>query len=391
MTLTKLIVEKAHAPATGQTFIRDDETTGLALRITAGGVKSFIFEGRVNGRVRRVTLGQWPAMTVAVARDAVLKIRRDMLDGRDPAAERIEARREATFGDLVDAYLADAESRGRKSLHMVKERINKYLAPWRNRRASDISRSDVALLHQTIGKERGQVIANRVAIQLVRAIFNYGAKLEKFKGTNPAASIERFAEQSRERFLSPAELQRVNHELTQEKHPYWRAYFSAVLTLGTRKRELLTAKWTDVDLEARTLRLSMTKNGSPHLLPIPEPTLRMLMELPSFARFTARDKNDQQVQWIFASPLGATGHLVFPSAAWDRIRKRAGCPDVTIHDLPRTLGSWMAGEGQSLLVIGRALGHKNGASTAIYARLALDPVRVAMENTARLMLDAPVA
>jgi len=385
MTLTKIVVERAASPQAGQTFFRDDQTTGLALRVTAGGVKSFIFEGRVNGRVRRMTLGQWPFMTVAGARDEVLKIRRAMLDGLDPADARLDARHEPTFGDLVDAYLADAEARGRRSLPRMVERIDKYLAPWRNRRASDITPGEVAQLHQTIGKERGQVIANRVALLLMRAIFNHALKLRLFKGENPAAGIEPFAESARERFLTPAELERVNNELAAEPHPYWRAYFTATLLLGTRKNELLGAKWADVDIEARTLRLPMTKNGRSHLLPIPEAVLRMLQELPSFA---AREQGEG---WIFASNLSGAGHLADPSKAWQRIRDRAGCPDVTVHDLRRTLGSWMAGEGHSLLLIGRALGHKSSASTQIYARLALAPLRDALEANARLMLGEGAA
>jgi integrase len=380
MTLTKLIVERANVPTTGQVFIRDDQVRGFALRITSGGVKSFVFEGRVRGRVRRITLGQWPTMTVGQARDAVMKIRAAVADGRDPADDRQDARHEPTFGDLIDSYLADAAARERRSLGRMHERIDKYLKPWRNRQAGDITPGDVALLHQTIGKERGQVIANRAALLLTRAIFNHAIKLKKFKGDNPAEGIEPFKEQERDRFLTPAELERVNDELAKEPHPYWRAYFSATLMLGTRKNELLSAKWADIDLDARTLRLPKTKNGKAHLLPVPDAVLNMLKELPSFA---GRDKGEG---WIFPSNLAGAGHLADPSKAWQRIRERAGCQDVTIHDLRRSLGSWLASEGHSLLLIGRALGHKSSASTQIYARLALAPLRDALERNASLML-----
>jgi integrase len=379
MTLTKIIVERAQPPAAGQVFIRDDQVTGLALRVTAGKVKSFVFEGRVRGRVRRITLGRWPDMTVAGARDAVTKIRGAIIEGQDPADDRQDARHEPTFGDLADDYLADAEARERRSLVEMTKRVDRYLKPWRNRQAGDITPSDVAQLHQEIGAEQGKVVANRVAITLLRAIFNHAIKLKSFKGDNPADVIEPFAEQARERFLTPAELERVNYELTREPHPYWRAYFSATLMLGTRKNELLSAKWCDVDLDARTLRLPVTKNGKALLLPVPDAVLNMLRELPSF---TARSDEG----WIFPSTVSNTGHLADPSKAWQRIRERAGCPDVTIHDLRRSLGSWLASEGHSLLLIGRALGHKSSASTQIYARLALAPLREALERNATLML-----
>ena len=70
-----------------------------------------------------------------------------------------------------------------------------------------------------------------------------------------------------------------------------------------------------------------------------------------------------------------------PKAAWDRVRERAGLPDVRMHDLRRTLGSWQAATGASLPVIGKSLGHKSTAVTQVYARLDLDPVRLSV-NTA---------
>lgn len=384
MTLTQAIVERAEAPAGGQRFIRDDKAIGLALRVSAGGIKSFVFEGRVRGRVRRITLGPWPAMSVALAREAVIRIRRDVLEGLDPAGARQEARQEPTFGDLLDAYLADAESRERRSLDLMRRRVEKYLSPWRNRRASDITAADAALLHQTIARERGKVIANHVVITMLRAIFNRALKLKIFKGENPAVGIEPFAEHARERFLTPAELARVNRELAAEPHPYWAAYFTSTLLLGTRKRELLGARWADIDLDARTIRLpaTRTKNGQPLLLPVPDPVMRMLQELPSFK---TRDVGEG---YLFPSTLSGAGHLSDPGKAWERIRQRAGCPDVTIHDLRRSLGSWLAGEGHSLVLIGRALGHKSSAATQIYARLALAPLRDALEANAALMLGA---
>jgi integrase len=73
--------------------------------------------------------------------------------------------------------------------------------------------------------------------------------------------------------------------------------------------------------------------------------------------------------------------------AWSRIRKRAGLEDVRIHGLRRTLGSWLAVDGASLPLIGKALNHSQVATTAIYARLQLDPVRIALEGNAQKMLS----
>src|SRR5207253_4557583 len=85
---------------------------------------------------------------------------------------------------------------------------------------------------------------------------------------------------------------------------------------------------------------------------------------------------------------GKHGHLAEPKKAWKRILKAADLSDVRIHDLRRTLGSWQAATGASLPIIGKTLHHANPSTTAIYARLNLDPVRAAMETATVAMFAA---
>jgi integrase len=221
--------------------------------------------------------------------------------------------------------------------------------------------------------ERGLYESNRVAV-LLRTMFNIARDMQLFDGDNPAARIKLFREDKRERFLSPEELQRVNAALAQEPNAYWRAYFPLSLLLGTRKTELLSVRWADIDLEQLTLRLPMTKAGRSHLLPLPVPAAAILRSLPSHG----------QSDWVFPSKTG-DGHAVEAAKAWQRIRVRAGVPDVRMHDLRRTLGSWLAAQGYSLPLIGRALNHSSLAATQICARLDLDPVRHALDENAKLM------
>ena len=85
-------------------------------------------------------------------------------------------------------------------------------------------------------------------------------------------------------------------------------------------------------------------------------------------------------EWVFPSAESKTGHLASPKHAWERIRKAAYVPDVRVHDLRHTLGGWLGASGYSLPLIGRALNHTQVSTTAIYARLNLDPVREALEH-----------
>jgi integrase len=215
-------------------------------------------------------------------------------------------------------------------------------------------------------------------MSLLRSMFNQAAVWKMFStnpSDNPAGKLTFFREEERERFLSEEEHHRVSNALAKETSPYWRNYFPLCLMLGTRRSELLAARCVDIDWSQRTLRIPTTKAGKPHLLPLPAPAVDILKSLPSLGNS----------DFVFPGE-GASGHLVEVKAAWDRIRKRAGMPDVRVHDLRRTLGSWLTAQGYSLTLVGKALGHRNLRSTQIYARLALGPMREALERNAALMM-----
>jgi integrase len=378
MRLTKDAIERAALPEAGrkERFIRDDLVRGLGVRITASDARSFIFEARIKGRPRRLTLGSWPDLTVILARQRAHEIRAAIARGEDPAAEAEAARKEATFADLAKAYMERHARPNKRSAWQDENTLRRYVPNgWNSRRLSDIARADVARLHAKTGEDHGHYAANRT-LALVRTMFNLARVWELFKGENPTQSIKAFREHRRERYLNPDELAAVNSALLEEPDWRWRAYFPLALMLGTRKTELLSARWADMDLLARTWRIPETKVGNSHLLPLPGPAADILNGLPS------RGKSE----FVFPGG-GASGHIVEPAKAWQRIRARAGVPDVRIHDLRHTLASWLVAQGFNLPLIGRALNHTQTATTARYAHLALDPVRAALEHNAALMMQ----
>jgi integrase len=92
---------------------------------------------------------------------------------------------------------------------------------------------------------------------------------------------------------------------------------------------------------------------------------------------------------------GKSGHIEEPKKAVIRVMEGAGIPygrndpnGVTLHDLRRTLGSWQAKTGASLVIIGKSLNHKSPLSTLIYARLDLDPVRQSVNTATAAMMEA---
>ena len=373
-SITETFLEKTKVPASGEVFYRDREIRGFGLRVNFGGVRSFILEGRIHGRVRRMTLGRSPELSVVKARKKALEWKSVIAEGKDPTATT--PGEQSTFEALATRYLDHVKAHGKKSARRDEQMLTLYIPKgWAKRRLIDLTRDDVVRLHEAVGTEHGHYSANRL-IALIRGMFNFAidSKSKLFAGENPAARIKMFREEKRERFLSPEELVRVNEALVAEPEP-WRSYFPLVLLTGTRRMELLTARWENVDLAARTLKLVETKNGRSLLLPLPVAAVAILEALPSRG----------QSEWVFPAGRSVSGHVTEPKSAWSRIRACAGVPDVRIHDLRRTLGSWLAGAGFSLPMIGRALGHQSPSSTAIYARLDLDPVRRMLEVNAAAM------
>ncbi len=374
--LTQKAAESARLPASGQAFIRDSEITGFALRVTTKGARSWIWEGRIGGRVRRVTLGRFPDVPCILARERALKIRGAIARGEDPADERAARRHEAILDDLESAWF-ERHAIPHKAPRSVKgdRDLLKYIpSAWRARRLSTFNRSEIEALHARIGQEHGQYAANHL-IRLLRAMFNKGRDWAMLMSDNPAARIKLFREDARDRFLSANEMARVNQALIEESDWRWRAYFPLLLMLGTRRSELLSARWEDFDFEALTWRIPETKAGHPHLLPLPRAVAELLAGLPSRA----------EGGWLFPG-TGATGHIAEPKKAWQRIRARACVADVRIHDLRHTLASWLVAQAHGLTLIGRALNHSQTSTTQRYAHVALDPIREALERNTALMI-----
>jgi len=78
--------------------------------------------------------------------------------------------------------------------------------------------------------------------------------------------------------------------------------------------------------------------------------------------------------------------LVNIDKPWRRIREKAGIVDVRLHDLRRTVGSWMAQAGSPLLLIGKVLGHKDVKTTKIYTHFAQDHVKEALETHGKRLM-----
>jgi integrase len=372
--LTKRAIDTIPAPATGQVFLRDDELRGFAVRITRG-AKSFILEKEINGRVRRITLGRYGVLTVEQARKLAQEKIGQIVRGGDPAEERRGQLRSATFQDLETLYL-ERHAAHKKSRKNDVSILNRHLAAWRPRKLSSLTRSEVACRHAELGAAGHRTWANRM-VALVRMMFHLAEEWGLHPGPNPAARIRMFQEVERARYLTPQELPVFFTALSKEPSPFIRAALLTALLTGARRTEVLTMEWSHVSLTEGVWRIPDTKANRSHIIPLPLPLMRLLGQLPRVG----------SNPFVFPG-RHAHGHLVNIDKAWSRIRRLANLEDVRVHDLRRTLGSWLAGTGESLPLIGKVLNHSQPSTTAIYARLDLVPVRRALEHNAERMLHS---
>lgn len=380
--LTKKKIDAARYEGDGKSWdVRyDGSLPGFGLRVYPSGSKSFVLRYRTQtGRTRTMTLGKYGVLTLDQARKRARAELVKVNDGADPMAERKAASKAETmkaFGhEWLDRHAKPHRRSWREDKRRIKNRINPAIG---HLALKDVRRADVAALHAEIGKD-APVEANRV-LELVRAML---FKAEEWgylpEGTpNPAAKVDRFKERSRTRYVTAAEMPKLVENINKESNIYVRAALMLYLLTGLRKNELLRAKWEDIDLGGRAWTVPKTKQDEPHVVPLSAPAVGILEGLPRLAG------NPH----VFPGHKRGT-HLVNIARNWRNIRERAGCVDVTLHDLRRTVGSWIASSGVSLAIVGQVLGHAPGdvQATAVYARLQQDSARKALEDHGAALMD----
>ena len=375
VSMTERRVADLEPPATGRRYVYDAKTAGLAVCLTAAGSKTWYVVRKLDRRKVRVRLGTTAELTVDAARKAAVGIGADIAKGLDPQAAKRAKRQEATLGDLWTHWLEHAKAR--KQTWKEDERMyNVFLAGWAGRRLSSIRKSDVQALHAKVGHENGRYAANRV-LGLLKAMYGRADSIG-YRGENPAAGVQRFAEEKRDRFLHGDELPVFLQALQTETTPTIRDFFLLALLTGARRGNVQAMQWRDISFEARLWRIPETKSGKPVVVPLVGPALTILEERRGLVNGSP---------WVFPS-WGKSGHLVEPKRAWQAVCKKAGIEDLRFHDVRRTLGSWMAIGGASLPIVGKMLGHTTAAATMIYARLETGPVRAAAETATTAMLAA---
>ena len=370
-------------------LVWDSEVKGFGVRCQRA-AKTFVLKMRIGGLQRWITIGRHGSpWTVAMARQEAIRLLGEKAAGRDPAEARDQAKREPSVAELCDLYLAEGCATKKPStIATDKGRIERHIKPLLGRkRVRAVTKGDVQrFLHDVAsgrtatdvktGKQGRTIVkggkgtATRT-VGLLGGIFAFAVD-RGLRPDNPVRGVKRFKDRKSERFLSFAELTRLGETLTvMEREGENLSAIAAIRLLsltGARKSEILSLKWGHVDFERACVRLPDSKTGA-KVIPLGAPALELLASLPHL---------EGNPYVLPGTKIGA--HLVGLPRAWERIKSRAGLKDVRLHDLRHSFASVAAGAGDSLILIGALLGHRDQATTQRYAHLSNDPLRAAADR-----------
>jgi integrase len=381
---TKRWIESLPTPTNGRALYHDKQVRGLVCSVQPSGERQLAWYRKVRRYPRWRTLGRFPDMSVEQARGAASEANAKLAAGLDPFVDDT-----LTFGAAYKRYIVEhlGSNAKKPARAMAGARSHEaHFSALSGLPLNQLQRSDVTKLHSSLKERLGLYTANR-ALQAVKASVNWAIREKLFAGPNPAANIGIFGETKRERFLEPNELPLLFEELNSpDTSDDLRDFVGLALFCGARRNDTCSMRWADIHMSATGERFwtvpnpKSKKSKKPYNVALVEPAWQILKE--------RQQRNNGASEWVFPSRADSKKHIVDLKKSWTTLRKRAKIPDVRLHDLRRTLGSWQAARGTSLLVIGKSLGHSSTSSTEIYSRLNLDPVRASVDGAVQAMLTA---
>jgi len=395
INFTKASIDRLTLPKADKSSITyyDEKVSGLTVMAFPSGKKVFYLSKKIQGRSEKIKIGAYPDLSVENARNRASELLAEIAQGKNPQDKRRAFNKEMTFGELFDWYMKEYASKHKTERSQEEDRglYRRYLEDWQNKKLSLLTKLDISRKHSQVGTDHGKVGANRM-LNLVKAMFNKAIALEKWQGNNPAFGIVKFKETSRDRFLRPDEIRHFLDAAAKEGNTAARDYVLLSLLTGARKSNVLAMRWADINLTRGEWRIPLTKNQEPLTIPLAPEAIDILQQRLDEAQKAENSPKEAQKpsEWVFPSN-SASGHLHDPRKAFNRILKEAGIKDLRIHDLRRTLGSWLAASGANQYIIGKTLGQKDSKATAVYARLDLDPVRQSVNTVVQAMMSGKAA
>lgn len=379
---TQKTIDALPVPESGQKIYYDtDSNDGLCLIASYGGSKTYFLQMYFRGRGIKTKIGSAKIMKLAEAKIKAHTLRKRAEQGIDPSQERNEVLRDMTLKQFFyDQYYPRHVKVHTRPKTQAKDdtMFRNNLAAFHGRKMMSITKEDVERLHIELKDRISLYTANR-AIGLLKHMYNKAIDWGyPAHSGNPVVGIKMFKERSRERFLQPDEINRFFAALYEDPNELFKNYVLLSLFIGQRRQNMLSMRWSCVDLTLGIVSFPDSKNGEPQRIPLITQAWDILKEM----RKHATD------DWVFPSQNGSkSGHVEDLHRPWYALLKRAGIENMRFHDLRRTFGSYQAITGAGSFVLGKALGDKTNAAVRVYARLTMDPIRDSIQRGADKMLE----
>jgi len=394
MRISKRSIDAIAVPAK-DTFFWDDTLKGFGVKVTKTGKKMFVLQGRLDGVVRRYTIGQYGSpWSPDQARDEALQFLSQLGRGIDPTAEKKARRAQGSISDLIAQYVEEGMSHKkpgtrRLELALFKRHVIPLLG---KRRIAEVTRRDIQkfMLDVEAGKtavdfktqSRGRVTvrggkgsANR-ATDLLSSVFAFAIELG-LRTDNPVKGVKKFKLKRHDRYLNGDELERLGKALSESQRngtsPYAIAAIRFMLLSGCRAGEALNLQWNWIDRDHNLAKLPDSKTGQKILL-LGSGAMALLDELEKVSGSPL----------VFPSAIGGVTPISIQNV-WRKIRKLADLDDLRLHDLRHNFASSAVSSGLSLYIVGKLLGHSQSQTTQRYAHLAPDPMRQAADEVSTLL------
>ena len=384
--LTAPAVERIKPPQTGQADHFDMGYPGLALRISYGGARTWVYFYRLHGKQHRLTLGRYPAMSLADARSGWQSARKTVGAGDDPARRKLPGA--DSFDVVADEWLRRDQANNR-SRDEVERILTRDVKPaWSGRLIGNIARRDVLDLIDGIADRGAVTLARRVHAHVHR-LFRWAVGRGIIEA-NPAADLPKpGAVVKRDRVLSDSEVAIVWNAAGELGWPF-RDVIRLLLLTGARREEIGALSWAEVREDRIELAGQRTKNSEPHTIPLSLAAREIINGMPR----------------ISGSPFAFTTTGTTAISGWSRAKQLldreaarlnngAPLPPWRLHDLRRTVATGLQRLGVALPVIEAVLGHISGSRAGvvgIYQRHSFDDEkRIALDAWGRRLTEIGIA
>jgi integrase len=362
-------------PEPGKQYERwDSDVTGLGVRVSPQGTKSFVFVYRLGTRQRRMTVGQYPGLSLKEARSKAREYRQLVFQGRDPAEEKKDQRRNVfAFDEFVRHFIQTYGKPKNRTWEESERLLARYFVKvWRKRDIRQIKKADVTNVIDAIVAQGNPTSANRAFAQ-IRKLFNWAVE-RGYLESSPCQGLKAPAKSnSRERVLSDDEIAAIWTAAERMDYPFGTVVKLLLLT-GQRRDEVASMRWDEIDLDDGlwTLPADRNKSNRAHVVPLTPQAIAIL-------------KNVPRAHEVLVFPARGRDNSVSGFSKWKRkLDTLSGVSDWTLHDIRRTVSTGLAELGVRIEVTERILNHKTGALggvAGIYNRFGyLAEVRAALES-----------